>query len=135
MNSCLEVLSKLISYPTITPKDCGIYDFIKSFLPNFEVLEVNVKDVKNLFLFKYFGDRTKKPLHFCFGGHIDVVPPGEGWSSDPFSALITKDYIYGRGVQDMKGGVSAFLCAMSDFLCHAIPKKSLVLSILLTSDE
>ena len=24
--------------------------------------------------------------HFGFAGHLDVVPPGEGWSSDPFEA-------------------------------------------------
>ena len=37
----LEVLKTLITYPTITPKECGIYEFIKAFLPDFEVLELN----------------------------------------------------------------------------------------------
>ena len=37
--------------------------------------------------------------------HMDVVEPGEGWSEDPFSGSITKEYIYGRGTQDMKGAL------------------------------
>ncbi|PAF50021.1 succinyl-diaminopimelate desuccinylase [Helicobacter sp. 12S02232-10] len=130
-----EVLSKLVAYPTITPQECGIYEFIQSLVPDFKSFAINEGGVKNLFLFKHLGESEKKPLHFCFAGHIDVVPPGNGWQSDPFIPELKGDYLYGRGTQDMKGGVSAFLCALRDFLDSKILQKPLILSILLTSDE
>lgn len=135
-NVC-EFLAKLVSYPSITPKECGIYEYIQSYLPDFEVIKIDKEGVKNIFLFKKFGV-GEKPLHICFAGHIDVVPPGDGWESDPFEPILKDGYLYGRGTQDMKSGVSAFVCAIRDFT-HSSKNKSfhhpLMLSILLTSDE
>ena len=54
----IEILKKLISYPTITPKECGIYDYIQELLPNFKVLEFENEGIKNLFLYKEFGDNS-----------------------------------------------------------------------------
>ncbi len=45
-------------------------------------------------------------------GHIDVVAPGDGWTSPPFAAEIRDGRIYGRGACDMKGGVAAALFAL-----------------------
>ena len=45
-------------------------------------------------------------------GHIDVVAPGDGWSSPPFAADVRDGRIYGRGACDMKGGVGAALFAL-----------------------
>ncbi|MDY3868191.1 MAG: Sapep family Mn(2+)-dependent dipeptidase [Pyramidobacter sp.] len=41
--------------------------------------------------------------------HVDVVPPGEGWSCDPWEGMIKDGYLYGRGVADNKGQA---VCAM-----------------------
>jgi acetylornithine deacetylase/succinyl-diaminopimelate desuccinylase family protein len=38
-------------------------------------------------------------------GHLDTVPAGEGWSVDPYGAVIRDGRIYGRGASDMKAGV------------------------------
>ena len=57
----------------------------------------------------------KTPLHFCFAGHIDVVPSGEGWDFPPFEGVVNEGKIYGRGAVDMKGGVAAFLFALRRF--------------------
>ena len=98
----IEVLQKLITYPTITPKECGIYEYIKEILSDFEVLEFEKEGVKNLFLYKDLSLQNAesqkidinstntelyeaKKTHLCFAGHIDVVPPGEGWASEPFT--------------------------------------------------
>src|SRR3954451_3716297 len=44
-------------------------------------------------------------------GHIDVVPPGAGWTVDPFAGLVRDGKIYGRGVCDMKAGIAAAVFA------------------------
>jgi succinyl-diaminopimelate desuccinylase len=40
-------------------------------------------------------------------GHTDVVPPGEGWTVDPFAGVVRDARVYGRGACDMKGGLAA----------------------------
>ncbi len=44
-------------------------------------------------------------------GHFDVVPPGDGWTRDPFSGTIENGRLYGRGSADMKAGLAAALYA------------------------
>lgn len=127
----IQILEKLVSYPTITPQECGIYEFIKEILPDFKIKEFHKNGVKNLFLYKEF-ENSQSNHHLCFAGHIDVVPAGEGWESDPFIPQIKGEYLYGRGTQDMKGGVAAFLSAVCEFKEN---KNFKILSILLTSDE
>jgi len=50
-------------------------------------------------------------------GHVDVVPVGdlEGWSRDPFSAVIEDGRLHGRGSLDMKGGLVAAIHAIAAF--------------------
>ena len=45
-------------------------------------------------------------------GHIDVVPPGDGWTVDPFGGLVRDGKIFGRGVCDMKAGLAAAVYAV-----------------------
>lgn len=124
----IELFQKLLRFKSITPKDEGIYDFIENYLGNsWEVEKLNFEDVKNRFYYKKFGNSDE---HLCFAGHIDVVPPGDGWSVDPFEADIIDGVITARGTQDMKSGVAAFLYA-----CKNAKDFKGTLSILLTSDE
>jgi len=44
--------------------------------------------------------------------HMDVVPPGDGWSSDPFKLSRKDDNLYGRGVMDAKGPLAAMMAAI-----------------------
>jgi acetylornithine deacetylase/succinyl-diaminopimelate desuccinylase family protein len=46
-------------------------------------------------------------------GHTDVVPVGEGWTTDPFGGAVRDGRIYGRGASDMKGGLAASLTALA----------------------
>ena len=114
--NALSLLERLISYPSITPKECGIYALVEKIFAQalgenaLEVITQEREGVKNLFLHT----PHKAQRHLCFAGHIDVVPPGEGWSSDPFTPAHRDGYLYGRGAQDMKSGVSAFVCACVD---------------------
>jgi len=121
-----ELFLKLLRFVSVTPDDGGAFEFIKTYLDDFEIIEVNVEKTKNLFLYKRFGEGP----HLCFAGHIDVVPPGLGWNSEPFEPIIKEGLVYARGAQDMKSGVCAFLQTLKTTKYF-----NGTLSALLTSDE
>lgn len=122
----IELFKKLLESKSQTPEDGGIFDFVKEYLSGFTAVRIDKNEVKNLFAYRRFGEGP----HLCFAGHVDVVPAGEGWDSDPFSATEKEGYIYARGAQDMKSGVAAFTQALKE-----AENFNGTLSILLTSDE
>ncbi len=122
----IPLFKKLIQAKSETPDDGGLLDFIVTYLPDYTAVRLDRNGVKNLFIYKTFSVGE----HLCFAGHVDVVPAGEGWSVDPYGAIEQDGYIYGRGTQDMKSGVSAFLQAVKETTTFKG-----TLSLLLTSDE
>ena len=56
------------------------------------------------------GMRARPVLHF--NGHVDVVPPGEGWDGDPFSGVVADGKVWGRGSSDQKAGIAASIFAI-----------------------
>ncbi len=56
------------------------------------------------------GSTPRPSLHF--NGHFDVVPVGDGWTVDPFGALIRDGKLYGRGVSDQKAGIASSIFAV-----------------------
>ncbi|MDH4943608.1 succinyl-diaminopimelate desuccinylase [Sulfurimonas sp. C5] len=122
----IELFKYMINSKSETPDDGGLLLFIEDYLPGFTALRVDVEDVKNLFIYKKYGEGD----HLCFAGHVDVVPAGKGWDTDPYQAVEKDGYIYGRGTQDMKSGVASFTQAVRD----TTDFKG-TLSLLLTSDE
>ncbi|TEY02348.1 succinyl-diaminopimelate desuccinylase [Campylobacter sp. US33a] len=122
-----EFLIELLKFKSITPNDDGALNFIALELNDFEAFFIDKEGVKNLLLTKKFRDEGE---HLAFGGHVDVVPAGEGWGSDPFIPLEKDGYIYARGAQDMKSGVAAFVDAVKN-----VNFSGARLSLILTSDE
>ena len=123
----VELFKKLLRYKSITPSDDGAFEFIKSYLSDYDLIELNIQDTKNIFLYKKFGNSG---IHLNFAGHIDVVPSGDGWDSDPFEPKMIDNIIYARGTQDMRSGVASMLYTLKQ-----IKDFDGILSILLTSDE
>ncbi len=68
--------------------------------------------------------------HFGFAGHLDVVPAGEGWNGDPFAADIEDGVLVGRGANDMKSAIAAFVAAVA-----RTDEGPGTLSLLITGDE
>lgn len=68
--------------------------------------------------------------HFAFAGHLDVVPPGEGWASDPFEPQVRGELLHGRGAVDMKGAIAAMVAAVAE-----VPAEAGTISFLITGDE
>jgi succinyl-diaminopimelate desuccinylase len=93
--------------------------------------EPGTPDVDNLFATIGSG-----APHLVFGGHTDVVPPGDeaGWRHPPFSGAIEAGTLYGRGAVDMKGGIACFLAAALGHLRDNGLSRG-TLSFLITGDE
>ena len=134
----LQLAKELIRFPTITPVDAGVMKFLGKKLKKLgfkikilEFKEKGFKPVKNLYA--RFG--TKEP-NFCYAGHLDVVPPGniKNWTINPFRPAIKKGHLIGRGANDMKSSVAAFVSAVSIFLSKN-KKFNGSISLLITGDE
>ncbi len=129
MSNKMDVIAlfrHLLSSKSETPDDGGTLDFIAEYLEGFTAVRIDAEGVKNLFAYKRFAPGP----HLCFAGHVDVVPAGEGWESDPYEPLEREGMIYARGAQDMKSGLAAFIQALRD-----TGHFDGTLSVLLTSDE
>jgi len=120
----------LMRRPSVTPDEAGVMDLAQQTLEaiGFRVKRYKFGLVDNLYA--RIGDAAP---NFCFAGHLDVVPPGEGWASDPFAAEIRNGLLYGRGATDMKTAIAAMITATENFLRGGAPKGSI--SFLLTCDE
>lgn len=123
----VDFFKELCKFKSITPDDDGALNYIAVELGDFEAFFIEKEGVKNLLLTKKF---SEDGVHLAFGGHIDVVPSGDGWSSDPFDPLEKDGFIYARGAQDMKSGLAAFICAIKE-----VEKFQGRISLILTSDE
>lgn len=122
----VEILKELIKFRSLTPHEDGAFNYISMLLGDFNESRFELNGVTNVLFSKRFSDGP----HLCFAGHIDVVPPGEGWASDPFVPVESDGFIYGRGAQDMKSGIAATICALASAQSFGG-----TLSLLLTSDE
>ena len=134
----LQLAKELIKFPSITPVDAGVMNFLEKKLKKLgfktkilEFKEKGFQPVKNL----YARIGTKGP-NFCYAGHVDVVPPGniKKWTINPFKPSIKKGHLIGRGANDMKSSIAAFVSAVSDFLSKN-KKFNGSISLLITGDE
>ena len=126
----VKLLSDLVSFKTVTPNGDAAIEYCAQFLEKigFFCHKLNFGSVANLY--DKYGTHDK---NICFAGHVDVVPPLDGWNSDPFVLTERDGLLFGRGTNDMKGGLAAGLCAISAFLKKHTPDFSV--SVILTSDE
>jgi succinyl-diaminopimelate desuccinylase len=115
----VTLLKELIACPSVTPEEGGAQAVLERVLAGlgFEVTRLVSGEpphgpVPNLFATRG-GKAGGGGPHFAFAGHTDVVPPGKGWTTDPFKAETRGDLIYGRGAVDMKGSIAAFIAAVS----------------------
>lgn len=126
----IPLAQALIRRPSVTPAPADVLDITQHELEQlgFRVRRLKFGLVDNLYA--RLGDAAP---NFCFAGHLDVVPPGDGWATDPFAAEIRNGNLYGRGAADMKTAIAAMIAATSNFLVSGRLKGSI--SFLLTGDE
>ena len=124
----------LIACPSVTPAAGLVFDCLEAALVplGFAVTRFVAGDapdgpVENLLAVRAGPEGSR---HFAFAGHVDVVPPGEGWASAPFAPERRGDLLYGRGAVDMKGAIAAMVTAV-----RAVPRDAGTLSFIITGDE
>ena len=134
----LQLAKELIKFPTVTPIDAGIMKFLEKKLKTLgfktkilEFKEKNSKPVKNL-----YARLGNQGPNFCYAGHLDVVPAGnlKDWTVNPFKPSIKKGHLIGRGANDMKSSIAAFVSAVSNFVGNK-RKFNGSISLLITGDE
>ena len=134
----LKLAKELIRFPSVTPKDAGAIKFLSKRLKSLgfkckilEFKDKNSKPIKNL----YAKLGTNKP-NLCYAGHTDVVPPGNlnDWTVNPFKPIVKKNYLIGRGANDMKSSIACFISAVNKFKKKKLKFKGSI-SLLITGDE
>ena len=130
----LDLAEALIACPSVTPAAGLVFDCLETQLAplGFEVHRAVTGmppegPVENLFAIRRGREGSR---HFAFAGHVDVVPPGEGWTSAPFAPKRRGDLLHGRGAVDMKGAIAAMVAAVRE-----IPAEAGTLSFVITGDE
>ena len=133
-----KLAKELIKFPSVTPVDAGVMKFLEKKLKKLgfktKILEFKEKGfipVKNL----YARLGSKEP-NLCYAGHLDVVPPGNinDWTINPFKPSVKKGHLIGRGANDMKSSIAAFVAAASIFLSKSKNFNGSI-SLLITGDE
>ena len=134
----LQLSKDLIKFPSVTPKDAGAINFLSKKLKKLgfkckilEFKDKKSKPIKNL----YARIGINRP-NLCYAGHTDVVPPGnlKDWTINPFKPAVKKNYLIGRGANDMKSSIACFISATSKFL-NKNKKFNGSISFLITGDE
>ncbi|MBW7851462.1 MAG: succinyl-diaminopimelate desuccinylase [Rhodospirillales bacterium] len=135
MRDPLPLARALVRCPSVTPVDAGAIGTLEEALRGLGFrcdrlifASPGMPEVVNLFA--RLGDAAP---HFCFAGHTDVVPPGQGWSRDPFAGEVAEGELYGRGATDMKGAIACFVAAVARVLQSGPVAGSI--SLLITGDE
>ncbi|MDC1246045.1 succinyl-diaminopimelate desuccinylase [Pelagibacteraceae bacterium] len=134
----ITLAKELIRFPSITPVDAGVMKFLEKKLiaigfkcKILEFKDKGSKPVKNL----YARLGSSQP-NFMFAGHLDVVPPGDlkDWTVKPFNPAIKKNYLIGRGANDMKSAIASWVVAVNNFVLNKKEIKGSI-SLLITGDE
>ena len=128
----IALAQALIKCPSVTPARGEVFDVLENALKplGFTIHRWVMGEPPDGPTENMVAIRGEGAPHFGFAGHLDVVPAGENWSSGPFDATIENGVLIGRGANDMKSAIAAFVAAISE-----VDQKAGTLSLLITGDE
>ena len=138
----VQFFQKLVQVPTDTPpgnnaphaertaellKDFG-YDAEKHVVPEADVKAYGMESITNLIVRRPFGANgtAGSGRTIALNAHGDVVPPGEGWTYDPYGAEIVDGKMFGRATAVSKCDFSTFTYALRALEAVAKPSKGAV---------
>jgi succinyl-diaminopimelate desuccinylase len=128
----IALARELIKCPSVTPASGEVFDLLGGALERlgFTVHRWVMGEPPDGPTENMVAIRGEGSPHFGFAGHLDVVPAGDGWGCDPFEGRVEGGLLIGRGANDMKSAIAAFVAAVS----RAEQKRG-ILSFLITGDE
>ena len=128
----IALAQALIKCPSVTPASGEVFDVLARHLEalGFTIHRWVMGEPPDGPTENMVAIRGEGAPHFGFAGHLDVVPPGENWTCDPFEARIEDGVLVGRGANDMKSAIAAFVAAVA-----RVEQKGGTLSFLITGDE
>lgn len=133
----VQFLQALVQVPTDTPPGNNAphaertADLIQAFgfaaekhvVPEQEVKDYGMQSITNLIVRRQYGAQGDGGKTIALNAHGDVVPPGEGWSKDPYGAEIEDGKMYGRATAVSKSDFSTFTYAVRALEAVAKPTK------------
>lgn len=134
MSRTLEILERLIAFPTISSdSNLELIDWIENLLQNkgFSVTRLPSPDGRKAGLFARIGPEGDGGI--CLSAHSDVVPvDGQDWARDAFALSRDDTRLYGRGTTDMKGFLASALALAERVDAQALRDP---LSLVISYDE
>jgi acetylornithine deacetylase len=107
----IDLLRELIAIPSISGEEAAIAVFIEETARRWGLDVVRNANAVQIEVRGWGAGST-----LALASHLDVVPPGAGWTRDPFSPIIEGSRLYGRGSGDAKASVAAMLYAAKDLV-------------------
>jgi acetylornithine deacetylase len=130
----MTMIERLVAFPTVSrDSNLGLIEWVRDYLTGMGVSSRLTYDStgKKANLFATVGEGSRAGL--VLSGHTDVVPvDGQAWDTDPFTATVAGDKLYGRGTADMKGFIANALLLVPKYLAA---KTDAPLHIALSYDE
>ena len=103
------------------------FDAEKHVVPEADVKAYGMQSITNLIVRRQYGDDGRKDgITIALNAHGDVVPPGEGWTKDPYGAEIEDGKLYGRAAAVSKSDFASFTYAVRALEAVAKPTKGAV---------
>jgi acetylornithine deacetylase len=151
-DKAIGFLRQMISIPSVTGDEAAIQKYLADYLAGIG-LEVDLWETDWDELKKHPGYRPVQRGYagrpnlvatwkgegggrsLLLNGHTDVIPVGEGWNDDPWSATIRDGRIYGRGSADMKSGVASHIMAVELIKAAGLKLKGDVLINVVVDEE
>ncbi len=99
------------------------YEVEKHAVPAAQVRDYGMESITNLIVRRRYGDGGPT---IALNAHGDVVPPGEGWTHDPYGAEIADGKMYGRATAVSKSDFGTFTFALRALEAVAMPTKGAV---------
>ncbi|TFU02876.1 succinyl-diaminopimelate desuccinylase [Polymorphobacter arshaanensis] len=136
MIDALALARDLIRCRSVTPADDGAQAVLGAALEalGFAVHRLEQGSPPDGPIHNLFATIGEGAPHFAFAGHTDVVPVGDhkAWSVDPFAGTVADGQLVGRGANDMKSAIAAFVAAAERHVARGSPG---TLSLIITGDE
>jgi acetylornithine deacetylase len=105
----VELVAELVAIPSVSGSEQGIAEFVEQTARKWR-MDVVRDDTSVRIEVRGFGPGQTLALV----SHLDTVPPGGGWTRDPFTPVFEGGRLYGRGSTDAKAAVAAMVSATRD---------------------